>query len=66
MREIKVARKHTLANPTRTYCQLNRPLPYYLNKISAESGVAPTGIKSHKFLFVLKKIYFAVLKKLMG
>ena len=31
-----------------------------------ESDVAPAGIKSYKFLFVLKKIYFAVFKKLMG
>ena len=37
-----------------------------IDKESAESGVAPARIKSHKFLFVLKKIYFAVLKKLMG
>ena len=29
------------------------------NKKSAQSGVAPAGIKSHKFLFELKKIYFA-------
>ena len=36
------------------------------NKKSAESDVAPAGIKSYKFLFVLKKIYFAVFKKLMG
>ena len=36
------------------------------NKKSAESDVAPAWIKSYKFLFVLKKIYFAVLKKLMG
>ena len=32
------------------------------NKKSAESDVAPAGIKSYKFLFVLKKIYFAVFK----
>ena len=37
-----------------------------LNKKSAESDVAPVGIKSYKFLFVLKKIYFAVFKKLIG
>ena len=36
------------------------------NKKSVESDVAPVGIKSYKFLFVLKKIYFAVFKKLMG
>ena len=36
------------------------------NKKSAESGVAPVGIKSHKFLFELKKICFAVFKRLMG
>ena len=30
------------------------------NKKSTESGVAPAGNKSHKFLFELKKIYFAV------
>ena len=36
------------------------------NKKSAESDVTPAGIKSYKFLFVLKKIYFAVFKKLMG
>ena len=36
------------------------------NKKSAESDVAPAGIKSYKFLFVLKKIHFAVFKKLMG
>ena len=36
------------------------------NKKSMESDVAPAGIKSYKFLFVLKKIYFAVFKKLMG
>ena len=35
------------------------------NKKSAESDVAPAGIKSYKFLFVLKKICFAVFKKLM-
>ena len=35
-------------------------------KKSAESSVAPAGIKSHKFLFELKKIYFAVFKRLMG
>ena len=35
------------------------------NELSAECSVAHAGIKSHKFLFVLKKIYFAVLKKLM-
>ena len=28
-------------------------------KKSAKRGVAPAGIKSHKFLFVLKKICFA-------
>ena len=39
---------------------------HYGNKKSAESGVAHAGIKSYKFLFVLKKIYFAVFKKLMG
>ena len=38
----------------------------FANKKSAESDVAPAGIKSYKFLFVLKKIYFAVFKKLMG
>ena len=38
----------------------------YLNKKSTESNVAPAGIKSYKFLFVLKKIYFAVFKKLTG
>ena len=38
----------------------------WTNKKSAESDVAPAGIKSYKFLFVLKKIYFAVFKKLMG
>ena len=37
-----------------------------LNKKSAESDVAPAGIKSYKFLFVLKKFYFAVFKKLIG
>ena len=37
-----------------------------INKKSAESDVAPAGIKSYKFLFVLKKIYFAEFKKLMG
>ena len=36
------------------------------NKKSAESDVAPAGIKSYKFLFVLKKIYFTVFKKLIG
>ena len=36
------------------------------NKKSADSDVAPAGIKSYKFLFVLKKTYFAVFKKLMG
>ena len=36
------------------------------NKKSAESDVAPAGIKSYKFLFALKKIYFAVFKKLIG
>ena len=36
------------------------------NKKSMESDVAPVGIKSYKFLFVFKKIYFAVFKKLMG
>ena len=36
------------------------------NKKSSESDVAPAGIKSYKFLFVFKKIYFAVFKKLMG
>ena len=36
------------------------------NKKSVESDVAPVGIKSYKFLFVLKKIYFSVFKKLMG
>ena len=37
------------------------------NKKSAESDVAPAGIKSYKFLFILKKKnYFAVFKKLMG
>ena len=30
----------------------------FYNK-SAESGVAPVGIKSYKFLFELKEIYFA-------
>ena len=34
------------------------------NKKSTESGVAPAVIKSHKF-FELKKIYFAVFKRLM-
>ena len=37
-----------------------------LNKKSAESGVAPAGNKSYKFLFELRKIYFAVFKRLMG
>ena len=41
--------------------QISKP-----NKKSAESDVAPAGIKSYKFLFVLKKIYFAVFKKLIG
>ena len=36
------------------------------NKKSVESDIAPAGIKSYKFLFVLKNIYFAVFKKLMG
>ena len=36
------------------------------NKKSAESDVAPAGIKSYKFLFVLKTIYFALFKKLIG
>ena len=36
------------------------------DKKSAESDVAPAGIKSYKFLFVLKKICFAVFKKLIG
>ena len=36
------------------------------NKKSVEIDVAPAGIKSYKFLFVLKKIYFAVFKKLIG
>ena len=36
------------------------------NKKSVESDVAPVGIKSYKFLFVEKKIYFAVFKELMG
>ena len=36
------------------------------NKKSTESDVAPAGIKSYKFLFVLKKIYFAVFEKLIG
>ena len=36
------------------------------NKKSAKSGVTPAGIKSHKFLFELKNIYFAVFKRLMG
>ena len=39
---------------------------YYKYKKSAESDVAPAGIKSYKFLFVLKQIYFAVFKKLIG
>ena len=39
---------------------------FFINKKSAESDVAPAVIKSYKFLFVLKKIYFAVFKKLMG
>ena len=38
----------------------------YFNKKSAESDVAPAGIKSYNFLFVLKKFYFAVFKKLIG
>ena len=38
----------------------------YRNKKSTERDVAPAGIKSYKFLFVLKQIYFAVFKKLMG
>ena len=51
-----------------TFCQidLENQKKTCINKESAESGVAPAGIKSHKFLLVLKKIYFAVLKKLMG
>ena len=36
------------------------------NKKSAESSVAPAGIKSHKFFVELKKNYFAVFKRLMG
>ena len=36
------------------------------NKKSAGSGVAPAGIKSHKFIFELTKICFAVFKRLMG
>ena len=38
----------------------------FYNKKSAESDVALAGIKTYKFLFVLKKIFFAVFKKLMG
>ena len=33
---------------------------------SAESGVTPAWIKSHKLLFELKKIFFAVFERLMG
>ena len=44
---------------------LDYPVVVRSNKKSAESGVAPAGIKSHKFLLVLKR-NFAVLKKLMG
>ena len=40
--------------------------PQVLHKKSAESSVGPAGIKSHKFLFELKKIYLAVFKRLMG
>ena len=43
--------------------QNHRAMKY---KKSAESDVASAGIMSYKFLFVLKKIYFAVFNKLMG
>ena len=36
------------------------------NKKSAESGVAPAGIKSHKFLFVLKKNLFCSIQEIGG
>ena len=48
---------------------IDLPKLYWISKLhkkSAESDVAPAGIKSYKFLFVLKKIYFAVFKKLIG
>ena len=47
-------------------CSLELPQWGNSNKKSAESDVTPVGIKSYKFLFVLKKICFAVFKKLMG
>ena len=46
--------------------QVETQLNFPENKKSAESDVAPAGIKSYKFLFELKKIYFAVFKKLIG
>ena len=51
-----------------TKCMVEYPSNKHLsvNKKSTESGVAPAGIKSHKFLFELKKIYFAVFKRLMA
>ena len=36
------------------------------NKKSTESGVAPAGIKSQKFLFELKKIYFCSIQEIDG
>ena len=38
----------------------------FKNKKSAESGVAPAGIKSHKFLFVLKKNLFCGIQEIDG
>ena len=43
------------------FCVLNK---FLRNKESAESGVTPAGIKSHKFLFELKKN--AAFKRLMA
>ena len=38
----------------------------FLNKKSAESNVAPAGIKSYKFLFVLKKNLFCSIQEIDG
>ena len=38
-------------------------IPKKINKKSVVGDVAPAGIKSYKFLFVLKKIYFAVFEQ---
>ena len=56
---ITLASQFNEASPT--------PLPQHIeNKKSAESDVAPTGIKSYKFLFVLKKNLFCSIQETDG